>query len=765
MDNQAPAHAGTILVVDDDPIARTLYSKFLEQEGYAVTLANDGAEALRLIAQSAPDLVLSDVAMPVMSGLELLAKLRENPDTVALPVLLLTAHGDAEDVIAGLDLGADDYLVKPVESRVLKARVRSKLRRQPIPVDQLFRDYRTGLLSTKALLAEVKREIVRAEQHKSSGCLALVGLWEYGELSRQFSQIDAPIGKQFAGYAQFDGSPLELVGSDSTPGRYLLLLPEIGPQEARKRLQRLARRLISTDFMIGAERVRLTPVIGFAPLKSSLTANDVYDQALAAYRLASTQLDLEPILFDPAMKVTAHRAVSRATQTIRQVRAGWRIPRQHARSIFQIALTSLIGLVIPFLIYAAFGAVGLDITFTVYLLVVVALLGTAALILFEGLLSLRQDPLPEPSAPYPKASAIIAAYLPNEAATIVSTIEAFLRLDYPADLQIVLAYNTPRDMPIEQTLADIARRDSRFLPLRVPNSTSKAQNVNAALTRVEGDLIGVFDADHQPDPDSFRRAWAWLSNGYDVVQGHCLIRNGDANLLAELVAVEFEMIYAVSHPGRARMHQFGIFGGSNGYWCTSLLRETRMHGFMLTEDIDSSMRIVAEGHRIKSDPLLVSRELAPVALKALWNQRLRWAQGWFQVSIKHSLSDLFSARLTRRQKLGIYHLLIWREIYPWVSMQIIPIIAYWAWKRGGLDRIDWFVPIFVVTSIVTFATGPLQLYFVYRVGHATIRRRRGWLLHFLLLSFFYTEFKNVIGRVAQVKEVMRERVWRTTPRS
>lgn len=83
------------------------------------------------------------------------------------------------------------------------------------------------------------------------------------------------------------------------------------------------------------------------------------------------------------------------------------------------------------------------------------------------------------------------------------------------------------------------------------------------------------------------------------------------------MAVEFETIYSVSHPGRQRLHDFGIFGGSNGYWRTDLLRSIRMRGSMLTEDIDSALRVVERGGRIVSDPFLVTRELAPTTLKAL----------------------------------------------------------------------------------------------------------------------------------------------------
>jgi cellulose synthase/poly-beta-1,6-N-acetylglucosamine synthase-like glycosyltransferase len=149
---------------------------------------------------------------------------------------------------------------------------------------------------------------------------------------------------------------------------------------------------------------------------------------------------------------------------------------------------------------------------------------------------------------------------------------------------VILAYNTPEPLPVEGLLHEIAERDPRFLPLRIEGSVSKAQNVNAALTRVTGEFVGIFDADHHPAPGSFLRAWRWLAAGADVVQGHCVVRNGGQSWVSRLVAAEFEAIYAVSHPGRARLHGFGIFGGSNGYWRREALERTRLRSFMLTEE-------------------------------------------------------------------------------------------------------------------------------------------------------------------------------------
>jgi cellulose synthase/poly-beta-1,6-N-acetylglucosamine synthase-like glycosyltransferase len=395
---------------------------------------------------------------------------------------------------------------------------------------------------------------------------------------------------------------------------------------------------------------------------------------------------------------------------------------------------------------------------------VIGLVTTAALIWSEGIFATRHPGAPETAgSPEVPATAIICAYLPNEADTIVETVEHFMTIDYPAGLQVILAYNTPRDLPVEDDLRELVSRHPRLLLLRVPASNSKAQNLNAGLAQATGEFVGVFDADHHPDPDAFHRAWRWLSNGYSAVQGHCLVRNGGDSFLARMVAVEFESMYAVSHPGRYLRDRFGIFGGSNGFWRTDALHLTRMRGSMLTEDIDASMRLLESGGKIASDPQLISRELGTTTARQIWNQRLRWAQGWFQVSIRHVFEMLRMPHFTTRQKLGIFNLLLQREVYPWISLQIFPLVAFWI-ARG--DVLDWFVPIFVATTIFTSTVGPGSVGFAYRQAHPDIKRHKAWFWQYLVFStLVYTEAKNIIGRVAQLKQAMGETSWRVTPRS
>ncbi|EFO81176.1 two component transcriptional regulator [Oscillochloris trichoides DG-6] len=118
----------TILVVDDDNGLRELIRINLEHEGYTVIQAADGLQCLELVRDQRPDLVILDVMMPEMDGVEACTKLREFS---LLPVLMLTAKVQSEDVIQGLDCGADDYLLKPFNMNELSARIRALLRRVP----------------------------------------------------------------------------------------------------------------------------------------------------------------------------------------------------------------------------------------------------------------------------------------------------------------------------------------------------------------------------------------------------------------------------------------------------------------------------------------------------------------------------------------------------------------------------------------------------------------------------------------------------------
>ena len=118
-----------VLVVEDEESLATLLQYNLDKEGFAVTVCGDGEEALLLIEEKQPDIVILDWMLPSVSGIEVCRRLRQRAETRNLPIIMLTARGEESDRIRGLDTGADDYLVKPFSMVELSARARAVLRR------------------------------------------------------------------------------------------------------------------------------------------------------------------------------------------------------------------------------------------------------------------------------------------------------------------------------------------------------------------------------------------------------------------------------------------------------------------------------------------------------------------------------------------------------------------------------------------------------------------------------------------------------------
>ncbi len=123
-----------MLIADDDPVVRDVVRRYLERDGHLVAAAGDGAQALQMLQSMRIDLAILDVMMPGPDGLTLCRSLRRGDD-YGMPVIMLTALGEEDDRIAGLEAGADDYLTKPFSPRELALRVRSVLRRTPPPAE------------------------------------------------------------------------------------------------------------------------------------------------------------------------------------------------------------------------------------------------------------------------------------------------------------------------------------------------------------------------------------------------------------------------------------------------------------------------------------------------------------------------------------------------------------------------------------------------------------------------------------------------------
>jgi two-component system response regulator MprA len=154
-----------ILVVDDEPALQSALARALALEHYRVAQAMDGQQALALLGDAPYEAVILDISMPRVDGLEVCRRLREGGDRT--PVLMLTARGEVDDRVAGLDAGADDYLVKPFALRELLARVRALLRRASEEDEEqeilLFEDLRLDLSAHEARRGERLMALTRTE--------------------------------------------------------------------------------------------------------------------------------------------------------------------------------------------------------------------------------------------------------------------------------------------------------------------------------------------------------------------------------------------------------------------------------------------------------------------------------------------------------------------------------------------------------------------------------------------------------------------------
>ncbi len=121
--------AKKIVIIEDEPDIIGLVTHYLEKEGYRITAVRDGVKGFQQLKTALPDLLILDIMLPEMDGLEICRRVRADSKTAALPIIMLTAKGEESDKIVGLELGADDYLVKPFSPKELVARVKALLRR------------------------------------------------------------------------------------------------------------------------------------------------------------------------------------------------------------------------------------------------------------------------------------------------------------------------------------------------------------------------------------------------------------------------------------------------------------------------------------------------------------------------------------------------------------------------------------------------------------------------------------------------------------
>jgi diguanylate cyclase (GGDEF)-like protein len=300
------ATSPTILVADDEPVNRTLLERLLEREGYRVLAARNGSEAVEQARISLPDLVLLDVMMPEMDGLDACRLIKENETTRDIPIIFLSARDETEMKVSGLSLGADDYISKPFEAEELIARVhvaiRLKRERDQLRLSaeeasmraeqaqaRAMTDALTGLLNRYGLQHTLAREHAETRRyHRQLSCV-LIDLDNFKTINDTYGHAIGDLTLQ-----QIAGILREAVRASDTVFRYggeefLVLLPETDLDGAVALAEKIRASAASRPFGDGSHVFNLTLSAGASSLCPDESGHDMIARADMALYHAKEQ--------------------------------------------------------------------------------------------------------------------------------------------------------------------------------------------------------------------------------------------------------------------------------------------------------------------------------------------------------------------------------------------------------------------------------------------------------------------------------------------
>ena len=261
-----------ILVVDDDPDSLDIIAEALNWEGYEVRKASSGESCLLEMDSWQPDVVVLDVNMPHLSGIETLRKLKYKDPFVS--VMFISGDTTTDDVIAGLDAGADDYIPKPFDPLELLARVRTQLRIKDLS-DQLRvaneklkelveTDDLTGLFNMRSLYQKLEHELLRARRTKGQTCVIMMDMDRFKSVNDGHdhlfgSFVLSEVGKIIRGSLRSSD-----IGARYGGDEFLMVLTDTTKEGAQWFCERLRKTIESHLFSNGEDQIRLTSSLGFA---------------------------------------------------------------------------------------------------------------------------------------------------------------------------------------------------------------------------------------------------------------------------------------------------------------------------------------------------------------------------------------------------------------------------------------------------------------------------------------------------------------------
>ncbi|MEA2008036.1 MAG: response regulator [Chloroflexota bacterium] len=302
-----------LLLVEDNLVLRGALKEILSMEGFSVFAASNGLEALSIMEVVLPDLIISDISMPQMNGEEFFKAVRNRSEWIAIPFIFLTAHGDEEAILTGRSLGAEDYLVKPINQDELMATVNARLKRaQELQIVQLQEAYESSLMMlTNAI--ESRDRYTRGHVERVRDYSLMIGEelgWEKTQLQDlRFGAILHDIGKIYVGESilrkeiPLNSQDWEIIQNHPLVGVDMLKgIPYLAPAipVVRSHHERWDGSGYP-DGLKGEEIPLLARVVAVADVFDAITSDRVYQKARSLKVAYQEILDQSGLLFDTAI--------------------------------------------------------------------------------------------------------------------------------------------------------------------------------------------------------------------------------------------------------------------------------------------------------------------------------------------------------------------------------------------------------------------------------------------------------------------------------
>jgi two-component system cell cycle response regulator len=266
----------SVLVVDDEPDKRLLLAFALENEGYEVHTAEDGIEGLSAVEAHQPDLIVTDVMMPRMDGYEMVRRVRSNPQTKFIPVIIQSAaRNQSRDVRFGSELGALGYLTDPTDLDLLRARARTLLEfKQYLDScqEEAFTDHLTGLANRRRFERQLEREVARTRRYGHPFCLLLIDVDDFKTVNDEHGhEAGDEALRRVANVIQSGTRGID-TGARIGGDEFAVILPETGLTRGLEVAERLCAAIRSLNVEQVERAGRITASIGVAELPSCASA-------------------------------------------------------------------------------------------------------------------------------------------------------------------------------------------------------------------------------------------------------------------------------------------------------------------------------------------------------------------------------------------------------------------------------------------------------------------------------------------------------------